>query len=118
EVDLGVHDDPVRLAVRPGQIPVEAHRNGVNDLSHQSLLSPTRWDREASRPPSNYFLDSSPRLCERQGRESGPEGLRNQGCASPNALHISPPGTRKSNRRTPAILNLARSAKSISGRRE
>ena len=40
EVDRGVHDDPVGLAVRPGQIPVEAHSDGIDDLSHQSLLSP------------------------------------------------------------------------------
>src|SRR5437763_120597 len=40
EVDLRVHDDPVGLAVRPGQIPIEAHSDGIDDLSHQSLLSP------------------------------------------------------------------------------
>jgi hypothetical protein len=37
EVDVGVHDDPVRFAVGPRDESVQAHRNHVANPSHRSL---------------------------------------------------------------------------------
>ena len=37
EVDLRLHRDPVGFPVRTGNVPIQAHRHRVHDLSHRVL---------------------------------------------------------------------------------
>ncbi len=53
EVDVRVHDHPVRFAIRLRNVPVQAHRNRVANPSHRSL---------PSSPPSERQSISNPKL--------------------------------------------------------
>ena len=62
EVDVRVHDDPVRFTIGPRDVSVQAHRNHVATPSHRSLSFLT------AKPPGVYI---KPRTSENVTAEFG-----------------------------------------------